>query len=322
MAKIVTVVGATGIQGGSVVRALLNEPSYSIRAITRDSKSDAAKALAEKGVEVVEADINKPDTLLSAFAGSYAIFAVTDYFGPLVTEGIYKSMDIESEKGINLANAAAATDSLKHYIWSSLPNSHENSGGKIVVPYYESKNRVDRHIKSIPHLLSKTTFAWFSWYAGNMNYPLYQPSPINSMDGEKLYVQLVGASPTTTLLPLMGDERTNVGLFVKAILDQPEKTLPGRIVRSLVEQWSISELVSTFASVHKIRAHCLQISEEDYAKIYPIWGELLNINHRYMNALGGQAFTSTVEQVVTKDDLGIKGLVGTAEAFAAIKLLN
>ncbi|KAK7217847.1 hypothetical protein V2G26_005850 [Clonostachys chloroleuca] len=289
MAKIVTVVGATGIQGA--------------QAITRDSKSDAAKALAEKGVKVVEADITKPDTLLPAFAGSYAIFAVTDYFGPLVTAGIYKSMDIESEKGINLANAAAATDSLKHYIWSSLPNSHQNSGGKIVVPYYESKNRVDRHIKSIPHLLSKTTFAWFSWYAGNMNYPLYQPSPINSMDGEKLYVQLVGASPTTTLLPLMGDEKTNVGLFVKAILDQPEKTLPGRIVRGLVEQMSIN-----------IRGGLC----EDLSYL----GELLNINHGYMNQLGSQAFTSTVEQVVTKDDLDIKGLVGTAEAFAAIKLLN
>ncbi|CAH0048105.1 unnamed protein product [Clonostachys solani] len=321
MAKIVTVVGATGIQGGSVVRALLDEPSYSIRAITRNSKSDAAKALAAKGVEVVEADINKPDTLVSAFAGSYAIFAVTDFFEPLVTAGIYKSMDLESEKGINLANAAAATDSLQHYVWSSLPNSHQVSGGKIVVPYYESKNRVDRHIKSIPHLLSKTTFAWFSWYAGNMNYPLYQPSPINSMDGEKLYVQLVGASPST-LLPLMGDERTNVGLFVKAILDQPQKTLPGKIVRGLVEQMSIGELVATFAQVHKIRAHVLQISEEDYAKVYPIWGELLNINHGYMNQMGSRAFTSPEEQVVTKDDLGIKGLVGTAEAFAAIKLLN
>ncbi|VUC28854.1 unnamed protein product [Clonostachys rosea] len=321
MAKIVTVVGATGIQGGSVVRALLNEPSYSIRAITRNSKSDAAKALAANGVEVVEADINKPDTLVPAFAGSYAIFAVTDYFEPLVTHGIYKSMDLETEKGINLANAAASTESLQHYIWSSLPDSHQVSGGKIVVPYYESKNRVDRHIKSIPHLLSKTTFAWFSWYAGNMNYPLYQPSPIHSMDGEKLYVQLVGAS-SSTLLPLMGDERTNVGLFVKAILEHPEKTLPGRIVQGKIEQMSIGELVATFASVHKIRAHCLQISEEDYAKIYPIWGDVLNINHGYMNNMGTKAFTSPDQEVVTKDDLGIKGLVSTAQAFATIQLLK
>lgn len=57
MSKILTVFGATGNQGGSVVRAILNDPALSkefkIRGITRDVTKPAAKELASKGVEVV-----------------------------------------------------------------------------------------------------------------------------------------------------------------------------------------------------------------------------------------------------------------------------
>ena len=78
--KIVTVLGATGAQGGSVVDYLLKSPEeYSVRAISRNSESNAAKTLTARGVEVVQADMDDVTSLITAFKGSYAIFAVTDF---------------------------------------------------------------------------------------------------------------------------------------------------------------------------------------------------------------------------------------------------
>jgi uncharacterized protein YbjT (DUF2867 family) len=159
MSRLVTVVGATGIQGGSVVSALLKDPSYSVRGITRNAQSDAAKALAAKGVSVVEADLDDADSLRAAFDGSYAIYAVTNFYAglqPLGPYSIQECMDNETRQGINMANAAAATESLQHYVWSSLPDSKRVSGGRAEVPYYTSKNKVDEHIKTLPALLAKT----------------------------------------------------------------------------------------------------------------------------------------------------------------------
>ena len=80
-AKIVAVLGATGAQGGSIVRSLLTDPQFAVRAITRNPESDAAKALVNLGAQVVKADINNKDELLAAFKGAYAVFAVTKFLG-------------------------------------------------------------------------------------------------------------------------------------------------------------------------------------------------------------------------------------------------
>ncbi|KAF3074737.1 NmrA family domain-containing protein 1 [Trichoderma lentiforme] len=65
--KIVTVVGATGIQGGSVIDVLLKDDKYHIRAITRNCETQSAKDLAAKGVEVVQATTNDVSSLTAAF---------------------------------------------------------------------------------------------------------------------------------------------------------------------------------------------------------------------------------------------------------------
>ncbi|WP_373075690.1 NmrA family NAD(P)-binding protein, partial [Zeaxanthinibacter enoshimensis] len=58
--KIIAVVGATGAQGGGLVEAILNDPDheFAVRALTRDPKSDKAKALKARGVEIAHADVN------------------------------------------------------------------------------------------------------------------------------------------------------------------------------------------------------------------------------------------------------------------------
>ena len=77
--QIIAVMGGTGAQGGGVVNALLTREQFSVRVLTRNPRSDKSKALAERGVEVVEADLTRPETLEPAFAGAYGVFIVTNF---------------------------------------------------------------------------------------------------------------------------------------------------------------------------------------------------------------------------------------------------
>ena len=80
--KIIAVLGATGAQGGGLVRAILADPSggFTARAITRDVNSDKAKELAKLGVEVVAGDVDDPESLKKAFEGAYGAFCVTFFW--------------------------------------------------------------------------------------------------------------------------------------------------------------------------------------------------------------------------------------------------
>jgi uncharacterized protein YbjT (DUF2867 family) len=78
MSPILTVVGATGVQGGSVVQSVLKSGKYKVRAVTRNTDSEKAKALASQGVEVVTADLNDEESLVKAFHVSNRI---TSYGG-------------------------------------------------------------------------------------------------------------------------------------------------------------------------------------------------------------------------------------------------
>ncbi|KAL4739034.1 hypothetical protein BDV11DRAFT_205439 [Aspergillus similis] len=312
MSRIITVVGATGTQGGSVVTALHNlaDPTYTIRAITRNPSSAAAQSLLDKNIEVTKADLHDLPSLISAFEGSHAIFAVTNFFENLPTHGIEGAMELETNAGINLAKAAAATETLKHYVWSTLPDSKTNSGGRITVPYYESKNAVDRYIRSVPKLLRKTTFVWFGWVCAF------------DQTGVRNYVTFLGVDPATKV-PLLGDEKVNVGLFVKAILEQPEKTLPGKTVSAVLEQRSFGDVVEAFGKTKGVQARCVRIDREVYRALWPVWGNVLDISHAYFEDAGERAFSAKEgEKVLIKEDLGVDGLAGIEEAFEKVPLLG
>lgn len=321
MTKLITIVGATGIQGGSVMETLLKNPAYSIRALTRNRNGKSAHALTERGIEVVEADLNNVESLQTAFAGSQAIFAMTNFFDALPKLGVEKCMEVETQQGINLANAASAIQSLEHFVWSTLPNSQQISGGRAMVPYWHSKARVDEHIKSIPTLLQKTTFVWFGWYAKNMEYPWYQPSSVHQSGPEKQYIQLL-ASPSSVRVQMVGDERTNVGLFVKSILEQPEMTLCGKYVLAAVEDMSFAEIVSAFAAAQGLGVvQHVGVTREVYIKLWPLWADLMDDTHSYFELMAEKSFSGE-EGILTMKDLGVEGLVGSAEAFKALSLID
>src|SRR5512136_898384 len=117
--KIIAVVGATGAQGGGLVRAILSDKGgpFAARAITRDVNSEKAKELAKLGAEVVAADVDDPESLKKAFAGAYGAYCVTFFWA---------HFSAEKEIAEAAAMARAAKDAgLKHVIWSTFEDTRK-----------------------------------------------------------------------------------------------------------------------------------------------------------------------------------------------------
>lgn len=110
------------------------------------------------------------------------MFGVTDFFSPFASHGALRAMEIESRQALNLAKAAAATPTLEHYVWSTLPDAKTQSSGKLLVLHSESKNIADRFVLSQPELLVTTTFVIISYYAANFYWQTHRPIFISTAD--------------------------------------------------------------------------------------------------------------------------------------------
>jgi len=146
--KLIAVTGATGAQGGGLVRAILADRNggFRVRAITRTPDSDKARALANLGAEVVAGDADDPATLASAFAGAHGAFCVTNFWE-------HFSADREALQSAALARATRAAG-VQHVVWSTLEDTRtcvplEDSRlptlqGKYKVPHFDAKGAADR----------------------------------------------------------------------------------------------------------------------------------------------------------------------------------
>jgi NAD(P)-dependent dehydrogenase (short-subunit alcohol dehydrogenase family) len=126
--RMIAVIGATGRQGGAVVRALQASSQFKVRALSRNP--DKHRELAD---EVVKADLNRPETLKAAFEGAYGVFLVTNFW----EEGT------DELKQATAAVRAAKDAGVKHLIWSTLPDVEAISGGKFHVPHFTGKAKID-----------------------------------------------------------------------------------------------------------------------------------------------------------------------------------
>jgi uncharacterized protein YbjT (DUF2867 family) len=130
--KVIAVVGATGQQGGAVVRALQANKQFKVRALTRNPAKHR-----EVAGEVIQADLNRPETLTAALEGTHGVFLVTNFW----EEG---SDEVEQATA---AVRAAKDAGVKHVVWSTLPDVEAISGGKFHVPHFTGKAKVDRILK-------------------------------------------------------------------------------------------------------------------------------------------------------------------------------
>jgi uncharacterized protein YbjT (DUF2867 family) len=142
----VTVIGATGQQGGAVIDALLKH-RVPIRAVTRNPNGDKARALVQRGVEVIRADLEDADSVRAAFDGASAGFAMTTHNGP---DGPRR----EVAHGRVIA-AAASDAALPFLVYSSVGGVDRDSG----VPHFESKHKIEEVLlRAVPVTLVRPTF--------------------------------------------------------------------------------------------------------------------------------------------------------------------
>lgn len=258
--KIVTIVGATGQQGKAVIAAFAGNATYRIRGLTRNPDGEAARQLAAQGIEVVKADIGDLNSTTAAFKGSHVIFAVTNFYEPFQIHGPVKAKEIEYQQGVTMAKAASATPTLEHYIWSTLPKGSE----KYPVYHFESKNEVDDCIKNDTALPKKTTFLLISCYGNNLQIASYRPYWIGTV---KKYVQFTTYGANVSI-PFIGDVG-NVTPFVKAIVENPEKTQNGAIVVGSIGYWTAKKWVEAWAAGRDAEVQMMRVSREDYSALFP-----------------------------------------------------
>ena len=164
--KVIAVVGATGAQGGGLVRAILNDKNgpFTARAITRNVNSDKAKALADAGAEVVAADLDDVKSLKEAFEGAHGAFCVTNFWEHFKPEK-------EVTQARNMAQAAKDAH-VKHIIWSTLEDTRESIPlsddrmptlmGKYKVPHFDGKGEANAIFTElgVPTTFLVTSFYW------------------------------------------------------------------------------------------------------------------------------------------------------------------
>jgi len=164
--KTIVVVGATGAQGGGLVRAILNDPDheFTVRAITTDKSSDKAKELIKLGAEVVEANLDNPDSINKAFQGAYGAYCVTFFWN-------HFSPEKEMEHARTMAEASRNAR-IKHVIWSTLEDTRKwiplnddrmpTLKEKYKVPHFDAKGESNHFFTDpgLPVTLLNTSFYW------------------------------------------------------------------------------------------------------------------------------------------------------------------
>jgi uncharacterized protein YbjT (DUF2867 family) len=206
--SVITVIGATGAQGGALVRAILADPSrrFRARAITRNPDGEKARALAAAGAEVVGADADDPSTLDAAFAGADAAFLVTNFWE-------HFSAEREIVQARSMAEAAKRAG-VGHVVWSTLEDTRRwvpldddrmpTLHGKYKVPHFDGKGEADAIFRDlgVPTTFLLTSFFW-------ENFIHFGSGPQRMPDGSLVIVNPMGEAK----LPGIGVEDIGKSAF-------------------------------------------------------------------------------------------------------------
>jgi uncharacterized protein YbjT (DUF2867 family) len=213
--KTIAVVGATGAQGGGLVRAILADSAggFAARALTRNPSSEKAQALAKAGAEVVAADVDDVESLKKAFAGAHGAFGVTafwEHFSP------------EKELAQAKAMAQAAKEAgVAHFVWSTLEDSRRfvplddprmpTLQGKYKVPHFDAKGEANALFAAagVPTTYLHTSFYW-------ENLIFFGMGPKKGDDGKLGFVLPTGDAP------LPGIAVEDIGRCAYAVFRRPD----------------------------------------------------------------------------------------------------
>ncbi|KAF6827694.1 hscarg dehydrogenase [Colletotrichum musicola] len=293
----VCVLGATGTQGGSVVDALLKNPKWQVRGLTRNVNGAAAKRLASKG--------------------AHAVYAFTNYnWAEVFRVGRDGAGEAEQQQALNIARAAVKTPTLQHYVMSSLPPAGKVSGGKLKVPHVDYKNAAYDWIKdNLPELAQKTTQLWLGWYPSNVVFvPMMKFAPMPGSDHPYLLAQ---PSKPESILPSSGDVNHNTGVMVEGILEAGAKAY-GKVAVLVTDYLSWAELAKLWGKVTGKTAVYAELSDEAFAKVWGVAGEEIGCQFRWSESF--PSWEDVAGEIITFEELGVKEkLIGTEALLNSLK---
>ena len=169
----VLITGATGKQGGAVIRELAGK-GFDLRAMTRHPEGEAAAALASTGARVIRGDLNDPASLRAVLAGAWGVFAVQNTWEA--------GVEREEEQGKRIATLALEAG-VQHFVYTSVGSAHRHTG----IPHFENKWRIEETVRSLgfpSHVIIRPVF-----FMENLISPFF-------LNGDKIYTAL---DPATVL---------------------------------------------------------------------------------------------------------------------------
>ena len=254
--KVIAVVGATGAQGGGLVRAIVNDPSsgFVARALTRDVNSDKAKALTKLGAEVAAADLDDVESLKRAFAGAYGVFCLTNFWEHFSPEKEYAQAKAQA--------IATKQVGVRHVIWSTLEDTRRwvplsdnrmpTLMGTYKVPHFDAKGEADQEFT---RLGVPTTFLLTSFYWDNLIF--FGMGPKKGPDGTLLFTLPMGDKK----LPGMAAEdigKCALGIFKKG------KEYIGKTVGIAGEHLTGSQMAAAMTNAFGQPVRYNEVSPEAY----------------------------------------------------------
>jgi uncharacterized protein YbjT (DUF2867 family) len=242
--KLIAVIGATGQQGGGVVRALQASGQFKVRALSRSPGKH--RQLAE---EVVQADLDRPETLNAAVTGADGVFLVTNF----------REKGTDEFKQATAAIRAAKDASVKHFVWSTLPDVEAISGGRFDVPHFTGKAKIDRIVKEagFPHHTFVIAPGYYQNFVGSL-------APRKQADGSVGWA--LPLDPDVRCLH-MGDIG-ELGNIVAGAFAHPGEAGNGEYLPLVGDFLSFNEIVEALnRQGHNLS--CKQVSKETFAASFP-----------------------------------------------------
>jgi len=261
MSKLLTVFGATGLQGSPIVDSAL-AAGFKVRGVTRHPQDAKAQALAKKGVEVVQADITTASVadLTKVLQGSYAAFLLTAFWDPA-------SMGKEVELGRKLVDASKAAG-VTHILWSTLDNCDAISGGKIHVPHFTDKAKVTEYIEELQK--KSKPFKYVTYVAPAFYYQNFKLFGVARLEGDTWNFVF------PNLRRLTACDVSQMGPAVIKALQEPERFNLKRI-EYFGEHSHPQNYVDTFIRVTGKKAKLVQVDPAVYKTFYKGAEEFANM---------------------------------------------
>jgi len=254
----VLVTGATGNQGGAVVDHLLaSEEPFEVLGLTRDASGEAAGALADRGVRMVEGDLNDPDSLRPHVAEADAVFVVTNFW----TQGY----DTQVQQGKNIADAAAE-EGVEQFVFSGVGSHHEETG----IPHFDSAWEIEQ-------------------YAAGLDLPMTVLQPVFFFQNLEAFAEdiLEGtlALPLAEGISLQMVDVDDVGRAAAVAFEEPDDFLGERIALA-GDELTLEETAAVLSKITGVDVEAVHVPIED---AYESFGEEFTVMCEWFNEVGYSA---------------------------------